>query len=54
MIAEVAGQLVAKFIERSWPSDRADIYEILRLGLNKAWSEGRWLGMSKEFFCQCL
>ncbi len=50
MIAEIAGELVSKFIERSWPSDRKDIYEILRIGLNKAWSEGRWLGMSKEFF----
>ncbi len=50
MIASVAGELVSKFIEKNWPSDKKDIYEILGLAINKAWSEGRWLGMTKEFF----
>ena len=50
MIAEFAGKLIAKFIERSWPSDKTEIYEILCLAMNKAWAEGRWLGMTKEFF----
>lgn len=50
MIARDAAELVAKFIERRFPFDKKDIYEILGLGINKAWAEGRWLGMTKEFF----
>lgn len=50
MIAEIAGKLVAKYIDSQWPSDKEHIYETLRLGLNKAWAEGRFLGMTKEFF----
>ncbi len=50
MIAEIAGERVAEFVERRWPSDREEVYNILRLGLNKAWVEGKWLGMTKEFF----
>jgi hypothetical protein len=50
MIASIAAQIVAKFIEKRWPSDKEDIYEILRLGINKAWQEGKWLGMTAEMF----
>jgi hypothetical protein len=50
MIAKQAGQMVAKFIEKSWPNDREEVYEILTLALNRAWNEGKWLGMTAEFF----
>jgi len=50
MIAQVAGELVAEYIERRWPSDKEEVYKILRLGINKAWSEGKWSGMTKEMF----
>jgi len=49
MIAEIAGKTVARFIGRNWPEDADEVYEILRLGINKAWSEGKWLGMTAEF-----
>jgi hypothetical protein len=47
--AEIAGKLVSKFIEKRWPQDKEDVYEILKLGMNKAWQEGKWLGMTSEF-----
>lgn len=50
MNAEIAGKLVAKFIEKQWPNDREDVLEIIRLGVNKAWQEGKWIGMTAEFF----
>ena len=50
MIAEQAGKLIAKFIEKQWPSDKEDIFDILKLAANKAWQEGKWLGMTAEFF----
>jgi hypothetical protein len=49
MNAEIAGKLVSKFIEKRWPQDKGEIYEILKLGMNKAWQEGKWLGMESEF-----
>lgn len=48
MNAGQAGQLVAKFIGRNWPNDREEIFEILQLGINKAWGEGKWFGMTVE------
>lgn len=54
MLAGKAGEIISKFIERRWPSDKKEVYEILRLGINKAWSEGKWLGMTKEFYVNVL
>lgn len=50
MNADYAGKLVAKFIDKQYPNDRDAIFEILRMGVNKAWQEGKWLGMTAEFF----
>jgi hypothetical protein len=50
MIAEIAGKLIAKFVEKQWPSDKEDVYEILRLAVNKAWQDGKWLGMTQELY----
>lgn len=50
MKAEHAGKLVAPFINRQWPESKKDIYKILKLGVNKAWNEGKWLGMTQEGF----
>lgn len=49
MNAEIAGKLIAKFIDQQWPLDRDKIWEIIRIGINKAWQEGKWLGMTAEF-----
>jgi hypothetical protein len=49
MIAEQAGKMISKFIGRSWPDNMEEVYEILVLGINKAWKEGKWLGMTAEF-----
>lgn len=48
MNAGQAGKLVSKFIDRIWPDDKAQIFEILFLAINKAWNEGAWFGMTKE------
>jgi hypothetical protein len=50
MKAEHAGKLVSRFINRQWPESKRDIYQILKLGINKAWNEGKWLGMTQEGF----
>jgi len=50
MNADYAGKLVAKFIDKQYPTDRESIFEILRMGVNKAWQEGKWLGMTAEFY----
>lgn len=50
MNAGIAGELIAKFIGKRWPTDKKPVFEIIRLGVNKAWQEGRWLGMASEFF----
>ncbi len=49
MNASVAGELVAKFLDKSWPNDKKAIFKILKLGINKAWQEGKWFGMTAEF-----
>lgn len=49
MIGSIAGELVSKFIDKAWPNDRRAIFEILQLGINKAWQEGKWYGMTAEF-----
>lgn len=49
MIAEIAAKTVARFIGRDWPKDSEEIYETIRLAVNKAWGEGKWLGMTAEF-----
>ena len=49
MNAEIAGQLIAKFVEKTWPNDKREVWDILRLGINKAWDEGKWYGMTAEF-----
>lgn len=50
MIAQEAAEFVARFIDKSYPQDREEIYEIITLALNRAWNEGKWLGMTAEFF----
>jgi hypothetical protein len=50
MIAKQAAEFVARFIDKSFPQDREEIYEIMTLALNRAWNEGKWLGMTAEFF----
>lgn len=54
MNADEAGKLVAKFVEKQWPNDREDVWDIIRLGVNKAWQDGKWLGMTAEFFVPIL
>ena len=54
MNAEMAGELVAPYIEKRWPADRKEIWGILRLGVNKAWQEGKWLGMAVEGYVPIL
>lgn len=49
MNAGLAGEKIAKFIDRSWPNDKKEIFNILRLGINKAWQQGKWIGMTAEF-----
>lgn len=49
MIASVAGKLISKFVEKSWPNDKDEVYEILKLAVNKAWQEGKWYGMTAEY-----
>jgi hypothetical protein len=49
MIASQAGKLISKFIDKSWPNDEEEVYEILKLAVNKAWQEGKWYGMTAEF-----
>jgi hypothetical protein len=48
MIAEIAGKAVARFINRDWPNDAQEVYEIIQLAANKAWKEGKWWGMTAE------
>lgn len=50
MNAGVAGSLVSRFIDKQWPADKRDVFDILKLAVNKAWQEGKWLGMTAEFF----
>lgn len=48
MIAETGARLIAKFIDKKYPQDRNEIYEILKLACNRAWQEGRFHGMTME------
>lgn len=48
MIAIDAAKTVARFIEKSWPRNRKDIFDIIKLACNHAWQEGKWLGMTAE------
>ena len=50
MNAEYAGKLIAPFVDKQYPNDRDAIFGILRMGVNKAWQQGKWLGMTAEFF----
>lgn len=50
MNAGIAGKLIAKFIDKRWPDDKQVIYDVLRLACNKAWKEGKFLGMTQELF----
>ncbi len=50
MRADYAGQQIAKHISKRWPQDKSEIYKALQLGLNKAWKEGKWFGMTRELF----
>lgn len=50
MIAEQAAELIAPFIEGIYPQDEKRIFSILRLGINRAWKEGKWHGMTAEMF----
>lgn len=48
--AEQGARLIAPHVEKAWPQHRADLFRILRMALNYAWNEGRWYGMSREYF----
>lgn len=50
MNAEQAAELIAEFIDSDYPKDKDRVYKIIRLGMNRAWKEGKWFGMSAEFF----
>lgn len=50
MNAATAGKIIAKYVNKSWPDDRKDLFELLEMAVNRAWSEGKWLGMTREFF----
>ena len=46
--------MIAPFVDKRWPDDKLDIYQILRLACNKAWKEGKFLGMTSEMFVPVL
>ena len=50
----MAAKLVAGKIEKQWPADKEKIYEILRLACNKAWQQGKWFGMTAEFYSRVM
>jgi len=50
LTAKQGAQLIAPHVEKSWPEHKSDLYRILRLALNYAWNEGKWYGMSREYF----
>lgn len=54
MTAKEAGELVAQFVDSSYPSNKDKIYSLIELGLSRAWKEGKWLGMTKELFAKIL
>lgn len=54
MNADLAGERVASFIEKRWPADRKEIWEVLRLACNKAWQNGKWMGMAIEGYVPVL
>jgi len=47
--AKYAGEKVAKYISATFPDDKDRVYDTLVLACNRAWQEGKWLGMTKEF-----
>jgi len=48
--AEQGAKLIAPHVEKSWPEHRSDLFRILGLALDHAWNEGKWYGMSREYF----
>lgn len=50
MNAGQASDLIAEFVNASLPKDRRKVFRILKLGMNRAWKEGKWFGMTAEFF----
>lgn len=50
MRASTAAKLVSGFVNKTWPDDQEDLFEILELAVNKAWNEGKWLGMTQHIF----
>lgn len=54
MTAREAAELVAPFVNSSYPGGKEYIYSMIELGMSKAWKEGKWLGMTKEVFAKIL
>lgn len=47
--AERAAKLIAPHVNKNYDMHKSILFDILRLAANKAWQEGRFYGMSKEF-----
>jgi len=48
--AKQAAELVAPYVDKSYPQHRSELFLLLRNAINKAWAEGNWWGQTKEFF----
>lgn len=49
MTVEEAAQYIAPFVKLTWPKDRDRLYNILHLAQSRAWKEGKWYGMTREY-----
>lgn len=52
MDAEIAAKYIAPFVKLQWPKDKEKLFNILSLVNGRAWKEGKWWGMTREFFVQ--
>jgi len=50
MNAGQGAETIAQFVDCVYPQDSVKIWNILRLGINRAWKEGKWFGMTAEMF----
>lgn len=50
MNAEQAGNSIAPFIDSDMGQHQRRVFEIIRRACNYAWTKGKWLGMTAEFF----
>lgn len=49
MNAAQAAEYIAPFIKSNWPKDRDKLFRILSLVHSRAWKEGKWYGMTREY-----